>query len=91
MIARSRVPLAPLTTLQIGGPAARMADLDREADVVDAVRDADAAGDPLLVLGEGSNVVVLSPDVAEVFPNSASVNEALRTLIRIARQSSQKS
>ena len=35
-----------------------MADLDREADVVDAVRDADDRGDPLFVLGEGSNVVV---------------------------------
>ena len=57
-IVRLRVPLAPLTTLRIGGPAARMADLEREADVVDAVRDADRSGDPLLVLGEGSNVVV---------------------------------
>ncbi len=52
------VPLAPLTTLQIGGPAARMADLDREADVADAVRDADQCQEPLFVLGEGSNVVV---------------------------------
>jgi hypothetical protein len=34
---------------------------------------------------EGSNVVVLSPDVAEVFPDSESVNEALRVLVRIAR------
>ena len=34
---------------------------------------------------EGSNVVVLSPDVAEVFPDSESVNEALRTLIKITR------
>lgn len=32
---------------------------------------------------EGSNVVVLSPDVAEVFPDSESVNEALRALIKI--------
>jgi hypothetical protein len=38
----------------------------------------------------GSNVVVLSPDVAEVFPDSESVNEALRTLIKIARQTSKK-
>lgn len=30
---------------------------------------------------EGSNVVVLSPDVAEAFPDSASVNRALRSLI----------
>ncbi len=58
MIARSGVPLAPLTTLQIGGPASRMADLDREADLADAVRDADRHGEPLFVLGEGSNIVV---------------------------------
>jgi hypothetical protein len=32
----------------------------------------------------GTNVVVLAPDVAAVFPNAASVNEALRALIRIA-------
>lgn len=35
---------------------------------------------------EGSNVVVLSPDVAGVFPNSAAVNEALRALVAVARQ-----
>lgn len=35
---------------------------------------------------EGSNVVVLSPDVADAFPDSASVNRALRALIAIARQ-----
>lgn len=34
---------------------------------------------------EGSNIVVLSPDVAEVFTDSESVNEALRTLIKITR------
>lgn len=35
---------------------------------------------------EGSNVVVLSPDVAKVFPNSDAVNEALRSLIAVAHQ-----
>ena len=34
---------------------------------------------------EGSNVVVLSPDVAEAFPNSESVNEALRSLLEQRR------
>jgi len=34
-----------------------------------------------------SNVVVLSPDVADAFPDSASVNRALRSLITIARNS----
>ena len=32
---------------------------------------------------EGSNIVVLSPDVAKSFPDSESVNEALRLLIKI--------
>ena len=34
----------------------------------------------------GSNVVVISQDVAEVFPDSESVNEALRMLIKIAQR-----
>ena len=39
---------------------------------------------------EGTNIVVLSPDVARVFPNSDSVNEALRALVKIARQKVKK-
>jgi hypothetical protein len=39
---------------------------------------------------EGSNVVVLSPDLAKVFPTSESVNEALRTLVRVGRKPSRK-
>jgi hypothetical protein len=31
----------------------------------------------------GNNVVVLDPDVAKAFPNSKSVNEALRGLVEI--------
>jgi hypothetical protein len=36
----------------------------------------------------GSNVVVLSPDVAQSFPDSQSVNEALRLLMKIAARKS---
>jgi hypothetical protein len=36
---------------------------------------------------EGSNVIVLDPDVAEVFSDSKAVNEALRLLARMARGS----
>ena len=32
----------------------------------------------------GTNLVLLSPDVAEYFPDERSVNAALRTLIRVA-------
>jgi UDP-N-acetylmuramate dehydrogenase len=51
-------PLAQRTTLRLGGPARRLVVVDTEADLVDAVRTADAAGDPVLVLGGGSNVVI---------------------------------
>ncbi len=37
--------------------------------------------------GEGTNVVLLAPDVAAAFPDSASVNEALRMLVKIASKS----
>jgi hypothetical protein len=36
---------------------------------------------------EGTNLVLLAPDVAEAFPDSESVNEALRLLIRVAKTS----
>ena len=36
----------------------------------------------------GNNVIVLDPDVAEVFPDSASVNLALRALVDIIRRHS---
>jgi hypothetical protein len=34
---------------------------------------------------EGTNVVVLEPDVAKTFRDSAAVNDALRTLLQVAR------
>jgi hypothetical protein len=37
------------------------------------------------LLEEGSNVVVLDPDVAKAFRDSASVNEALRSLLELTR------
>ena len=50
--------LAPRTTLKLGGPAARLAEATSEEEVVAAVAEADAAGEELLVLAGGSNVVV---------------------------------
>ncbi len=35
---------------------------------------------------DGTNIIILEPDVAEMFPDSPSVNEALRALVRIARR-----
>ncbi|MBA2766609.1 MAG: UDP-N-acetylmuramate dehydrogenase [Actinomycetota bacterium] len=48
-------PLAELTTLRLGGPAARLVEAATEEEVVAAVRRGD---EPLLVLAGGSNVVV---------------------------------
>jgi hypothetical protein len=41
-------------------------------------------------IAEGSNLVVLSPDVAEFFPDSESVNLALRSIVDIARKTLRK-
>ena len=50
--------LADLTTLRIGGPAGEVVLADDEATLVEAVRAADAAGIPALVVAGGSNLVV---------------------------------
>jgi UDP-N-acetylmuramate dehydrogenase len=50
--------LADHTTLRTGGPARTWAEPETEAELIELVRSADAAREPLLVLGGGSNVVV---------------------------------
>ena len=50
--------LRDLTTLRLGGPAGRLVEAADEDALVAAVRRADRAGEPLLVLAGGSNVVV---------------------------------
>ncbi|MDT3395727.1 UDP-N-acetylmuramate dehydrogenase [Streptomyces sp. B1866] len=60
-------PLAPLTTLRLGGPADRLVTATTDDEVADAVREADAAGTPLLVVGGGSNLVVAD----QGFPGTA--------------------
>lgn len=50
--------LAELTTLRLGGPAEDLVEAHDEATLVEAVRSADAAGVPVLLVGGGSNLVV---------------------------------
>jgi UDP-N-acetylmuramate dehydrogenase len=50
--------LADLTTLRLGGPAGRLVEARDDAAVVAAVRAADAADEPLLIVAGGSNLVV---------------------------------
>ncbi|GAB3211520.1 UDP-N-acetylmuramate dehydrogenase [Marinactinospora thermotolerans] len=52
------VPLAGYTTLGLGGPAATFLTVGDTDALIEAVSEADAAGEPLLVLGGGSNLVV---------------------------------
>jgi hypothetical protein len=62
----------------------RSSDLDTlrpEYDFSRAVRGATAAR-----YRKGTNVVVIDPDVLDVFPDSASVNDALRALAVVLRQ-----
>ena len=50
--------LADHTTLRLGGPARGWRRVTSEQEYVDTVAELDAAGEPLLVLGGGSNVVI---------------------------------
>ncbi|PZU35452.1 MAG: UDP-N-acetylmuramate dehydrogenase [Actinomyces sp.] len=50
-------PLAELTTLRVGGPVGRYVEAAGEAELIDVVRQADAEGRPLLVIGGGSNIL----------------------------------
>jgi UDP-N-acetylmuramate dehydrogenase len=52
------VRLADHTTLRVGGPARRLVRAETDAELIEAVLAADDAGEPLLVLGGGSNLVV---------------------------------
>ncbi len=52
------VRLAGYTTLRLGGPARTFIEAGSEEALIEQVRAADEAGEPLLILGGGSNLVV---------------------------------
>jgi UDP-N-acetylmuramate dehydrogenase len=55
---RENVPLGPMTTLGIGGPARYFADVETRDALIEGVRWAEAQGLPLFVIGGGSNIIV---------------------------------
>lgn len=57
-----------------------------EYDFSKAVRGVTAAR-----YAEGTNIVLLDPDVAEIFPDTRAVNEALRTIARVGLSLAKKS
>ena len=52
------VRLADLTTLRLGGPARSYVEVTTEPELIATVADADRRGEPVLILGGGSNLVV---------------------------------
>jgi UDP-N-acetylmuramate dehydrogenase len=58
MLVTENVPLAPLTTLKVGGPARYFVEATTIAEVSEAVQCAQSRGLPLFVLGGGSNLVI---------------------------------
>ncbi len=58
MLLQEQVPLAPRTTLGVGGPARWFVEAESEDSLVEAVRFARERSLPLFVLGGGSNLVV---------------------------------
>jgi UDP-N-acetylmuramate dehydrogenase len=55
---RNATLLAGYTTLGVGGPARDFVSADTERSLVGAVRSADKAGEPVLLIGSGSNLVI---------------------------------
>src|SRR6202140_5023056 len=58
MTIQERVPLAPLTTLQVGGEARYFSEIKREDELREAVSFAKGRDLPLFILGGGSNLVI---------------------------------
>lgn len=55
---QENVPLAPLTTLQVGGPARFFVEAGSEAEIGEALKYASSHGLGLFILGGGSNILV---------------------------------
>lgn len=65
------VPLASMTTLAVGGPCAGLLNPMTEEETAEAIRAARAAGDPITVLGGGSNVLIADAGIEGVVLQSA--------------------
>ncbi len=66
-------------------------DMERDPDMLDNYDFSQGVrGKYVQRFAQGSNVVVLSPDVAEILPNSEAVNNTLRLLVEVAGRSASK-
>ncbi|GAB3277576.1 UDP-N-acetylmuramate dehydrogenase [Actinocorallia lasiicapitis] len=72
------VRLAGYTTLRLGGPARTFVEVDTEDDLISELRRADAAGEPVLVLGGGSNLVISDAGFAGTVVHISTRGQATR-------------
>jgi UDP-N-acetylmuramate dehydrogenase len=81
---RVTVLLASLTTLGLGGPARRLVSARTTADLVAALRQCDTSGEPVLLLGGGSNLVVADAGFPGTVVQIASTGlEVKGTVVRV--------
>jgi UDP-N-acetylmuramate dehydrogenase len=71
-------PLAPYTTFRLGGPATRLVTARTDDQVVAAVREADSRGEPVLLVGGGSNLVIADKGFAGTAVRIATQGVALQ-------------
>ncbi len=89
MRVKDDVALGPLTTLKLGGAAARWVDVTSDDDAREAVELARASRDGLFVLGGGSNLVVADEGYAGLVARMASrgieaTREGARVVVDVA-------
>ncbi len=82
---RADVPLAPLTTFRVGGPADVLLETRSAQELIDAVRIARARQAPVRVIGGGSNVLVNDEGVRGLVirPRGGEVNLVGADLVRV--------
>jgi UDP-N-acetylmuramate dehydrogenase len=85
---RENVPLAPMTTLKVGGPARYFVSASSDDEVVQAFEFAASKEVEAFVLGGGSNILVSDSGFAglviQVIPKGISMLDGKKAIIRVA-------
>ena len=82
--------LSEFTTLGVGGPAEKLVRVQTEAELIQAVQEADDAGTPLLIIGGGSNILVADSGfagtviVVETSGNSYEIDACSGGMLQVA-------
>jgi UDP-N-acetylmuramate dehydrogenase len=81
---RRGVPLAPMTTFKVGGPAEWFIETQSEEEIVAAIKAAHAAGITVTILGGGSNVLIADRGITGLVirPRGGNVSAVGDSLVR---------